>query len=68
MSESCRFCSVVSRNACSSVRKKYLREELMSCGNINYDPDRLASALWSGGVGSEEDFELAEYKRRYGDL
>lgn len=66
MSTLCQFCSVVSRNACSDYKRKYIREEIMSCGNL-YDDQRV-SALRQAGVSTSNDDELEEYRRRYGRL
>lgn len=73
MSEYCRHCGVVSRNACSTYKREYLAAELSKCPNL-YPAQRLAAAA------SAEDFsgpytemlrqseELERYREKFGPL
>ncbi len=54
MSVFCTYCGVFSRHACSTYKRKYLREELGRCGNLR-GPERRHDAMVQAGVATEAD-------------
>lgn len=55
MSDLCRHCGVVSRNACSTYKRKYLADELRRCPNLWGD---VFGALVLAGVATDRDYEM----------
>jgi hypothetical protein len=69
MSDYCSYCNVVSRNACSTYKRKYLEEELRNCPNLNDKAGGLIRAgFYEAGRSLEAMDELEAYRNKYGPL
>lgn len=66
MSTYCKYCGVVSRNACSDYKQKYLAEELSKCPNL-YPDERLRAAASAEGYDGPYN-ELLRYREKFGPL
>lgn len=51
MSESCTFCGVISRNACSTYKRRYQAEEVSKCPNLDPRQRLLQASILEGSNG-----------------